>query len=88
MTEENENLTNAISAILLTMWDPIGIADVPVAADEYDRYVAPLIRRLRAGASSRELAAILLRIETEEFDLPGDTARARRVAERLQALLD
>lgn len=49
MTEENENLTNAISAILLTMWDPIGIADVPVAADEYDHYVVPLLGRLRAG---------------------------------------
>ena len=31
--------------LLLVEWDPIGIADVPKAQDEYDSYVGPLASR-------------------------------------------
>jgi hypothetical protein len=39
----------AIRAVLMQEWDPIGVADTPEAADEYDVYISKvhglLIRR-------------------------------------------
>jgi hypothetical protein len=47
--------------LLLREWDPIGIAklaDAPLE-DEYEHYAGQLGRRLRAGASEEEIAAVL-----------------------------
>jgi hypothetical protein len=44
---------------LLMAWDPIGVADEPLAAGEYDSLIAPLVSRLRAGTSTGELATWL-----------------------------
>ena len=35
---------------LLMEWDPIGVADIPSAADEYDCMIPPLLHRLFKGA--------------------------------------
>jgi hypothetical protein len=48
-----------LRALLLGTWDPIGISDEPLAASEYDTYLAPLARRLREGASADEIADYL-----------------------------
>ena len=46
--------------LLLREWDPIGIADLADAPlDEYEHYAGQLARRLRAGASEEEIAAVL-----------------------------
>ena len=79
-------LFSAVRLILMRDWDPIGISDVPAAQDEYDGYVAPLLRLLRDGVSSSALSDTLLRIETVEMGLPGDRERARRVADKLRVL--
>jgi hypothetical protein len=44
---------------ILMRWDPIGIADEPLAGSEYDSLIGPLIRMLREGRSSPEIAAWL-----------------------------
>jgi hypothetical protein len=46
--------------LLLSEWDPIGIADLADAPlDEYEHYAGQLARRLRAGAGDEEIAAVL-----------------------------
>jgi hypothetical protein len=46
--------------LLLTEWDPIGISQLAEPQlDEYEHYAGQLVRRLRAGASEEELAAVL-----------------------------
>lgn len=67
-------------------WDPIGIADVPQARDEYDRYIPQLLKQIRLNKSKEDLADYLICVETEMMGLSGNMARARRVATRLKAL--
>jgi hypothetical protein len=77
---------NAIRTILLTDWDPIGIADEPRAQDEYDAYIGP-IRRLLDGPEARaRVSDYLMMIERERMGLAGDQDRAARVAGRLLEL--
>ena len=46
--------------LLLREWDPIGITDLAdEQLDEYEHYAGQLARRLRAGASEEEVAAVL-----------------------------
>ena len=46
--------------LLLREWDPIGIAKIAdEQLDEYEHYAGQLARRLRAGASEEEIAAVL-----------------------------
>ena len=46
--------------LLLREWDPIGISRLADSQlDEYEHYAGQLVRRLRAGASEEEVAAVL-----------------------------
>ena len=48
--------------LLLDEWDPIGIkwlAEPRDQLDEYEHYAGQVVRRLRAGASEEEIAALL-----------------------------
>jgi hypothetical protein len=60
-----------IAAVLLNDWDPIGISDVPEAADEYDSYVGRIYRLLASGATATDLARHLRNIEVETMGLSG-----------------
>ena len=52
--------------LLLREWDPIGIARIADAQDdEYEHYAGQLARRLRAGASEEEIAAVLEGFRTD-----------------------
>lgn len=48
-----------LRALLMAAWDPIGVKDEPIAADEYDNYIPPLARKLREGASPEDVAGFL-----------------------------
>jgi hypothetical protein len=55
-----ERGSSELRRLLFSEWDPIGlrrIADAP--EDEYDHYAGAIARRLRAGSSEEELAAVL-----------------------------
>ncbi|MEI6572705.1 MAG: hypothetical protein WCO61_04070 [Alphaproteobacteria bacterium] len=75
-----------IISILLYEWDPIGIADVPQARDEYDAYVNSIAALVSKRIQKEEIARALLDIERDEMGLSGDFPRALRVAEKLLAL--
>ena len=69
--------------ILYREWDPIGLKDLAEGSeDEYDAYVGQLGRRLRAGATEEEIAALLehfrLEMGLEPADPPLEAARRIR----------
>ena len=76
-----ESGSAGLRELLYREWDPIGLKDLADGSeDEYDAYVGQLGRRLRAGASEEEVAALLehFRIEMglEPAEPPLETARA------------
>jgi hypothetical protein len=81
-----DRVTHKVRAILLNDWDPIGIAGVPQAADEYDRYVGHLAQMVVAGSSISELSEHLVRIEADDMGLRGNHDRARSVAAKLSSI--
>ena len=67
-----------IRAILLKEWDPIGVADVPQARDEYDSYVGQIYAMLIRHEARHALVDHLWQVETvhmgpgPEGDVNGD----------------
>ena len=77
-----------IREALLKEWDPIGIADVPDAQDEYDGYVASIHKLLIQQRPTTEVFDYLWWLETEHMGLKGDRQATWRFAERLIRLPD
>jgi len=61
---EDSKLHPAISEVLHYIWDPIGVAGVPEARDEYDGYVNGVLSLLRSDATESEIVDHLVDIET------------------------
>ena len=57
-----------IRAVLMSKWDPIGVNDVPEAADEYDSYIGGVFDLLERGASEESIRAYLRNIEVEAME--------------------
>lgn len=81
-----DRLVESVRTILLNNWDPIGVAGVREAADEYDIYAAPIARMIVAGASISELARHLVEIEIDAMGLEGNQDRVHIVATKLLGL--
>ena len=76
-----------IRTALMQHWDPIGVADIPEAADEYDSYIASAYRILAGTRSEEELIEFLHRTETETMGLnPRPRESLREVARQLLSL--
>jgi hypothetical protein len=70
--------------LLYEEWDPIGVKHLADdSADEYEAYAGQLARRLRAGASEEEVAAMLASFRVDMGLDAGEPplAMARRVRE-------
>ena len=87
-TKRAKRYHDAIRTILLKEWDPIGVADIPEAQDEYDAYVPGVYKRLISRASEEEIFTYLWEIETEYMGLCGNSSHTRAIAKRLIALID
>ena len=70
---------------LLMEWDPIGVADIPSAADEYDCMIPPLLHRLFKGTDTRSLAAWISHERSSHFGISPDEAEDMRLAVSLAA---
>jgi len=75
-----------VREILLQSWDPIGIAGVAAARDEYDQYVKPITTMITTGTSVEELSKYLAEIETDRMGLKTDHRRAQSVAMKLREI--
>jgi hypothetical protein len=65
-----DEVQEKIRPVLMAEWDPIGVNDVPEAADEYDGYIGGIYALLRDGASDERIAQHLSEIETKTMGLP------------------
>lgn len=71
LSPKDKELLRIIGEVLHYLWDPIGVAGVPQARDEYDGYVGPVFTLLRSGASDSEISSHLEAIASERMGLPG-----------------
>ena len=67
--ERSRDIRSRIRRVLMEEWDPIGVEDVPEAADEYDSYIGGVFDLLERKASGDELAEYLRRIEIDRMGL-------------------
>src|SRR5262245_47900171 len=80
-------IQHEIRTVLLQEWDPIGVAEIPEAWDEYDSYIGGVYQLLASGADARAVAEHLLRIENLQMGLGSRSVESLLpVAERLRAL--
>lgn len=71
--------------VLLMEWDPIGVADTPEAADEYDCMFSPLLHRLHDGLSEKEIHDWVAGEVAGHFGLRSDRDREDRVISRISS---
>ncbi|MBL0730733.1 hypothetical protein [Piscinibacter sp. HJYY11] len=69
--------------VLHSVWDPIGVANAPMARDEYHGYLPQVFRLLKEEASAEEIATYLESIATERMGFNANPQQAREVAKLL-----
>jgi len=72
--------------ILMREWDPIGVAGIPEAADEYDSYIPGALSVLHRGGDQATVASYLDRIVVEQIGLTPNRIRSAAAAAALVAL--
>ncbi|WP_265289224.1 hypothetical protein [Verminephrobacter eiseniae] len=75
-----------MKSVLLKEWDPIGIADMDEAQDEYDLYAAKLTAMIMRGAAENEILNHLTWIEVDRMGLEGDLLHRSNIARKLSLL--
>ena len=86
--ERASDYHTAIREVLMREWDPIGVAGIPEAADEYDSYVGELYGLLIRREPVHKMVDFLWWVETEHMGLAGSHRKTEKVAERLLRLPD
>ena len=85
--ERGRRVQTAIRDVLMREWDPIGVKDEPMAADEYDMYLGDIYGLLTDNASEAAIAAHLQKIERERMGFADfQTAERLDVAKALRAI--
>jgi hypothetical protein len=74
--EKSRKIRVQIRHVLMSKWDPIGVADEPCAADEYDMYIGDVFELLRGAATDAEIAKYLRWVETERMGLTDESGNA------------
>jgi hypothetical protein len=65
-------------------WDPIGVAQVPEAQDEYDCLIGPLMRRLSEGESEARIGDWLIAEVRDHFGLSPNETQERALVAKLK----
>jgi hypothetical protein len=78
-----KTLHQAVHYAVLHEWDPIGVANIPEAQDEYDAYVTKICQILRLRNSRGEIAGYLSWLATEQMGLSGNRQETEAFADRL-----
>ena len=81
--ERTKRYQKLIREALLNEWDPIGVAAIPEAQDEYDAYVPAIHKLLIARKSFHEVFDYLWWLETEHMGLVGSRQATEYFAKRL-----
>lgn len=80
---EQRALRQAVGEVLHYIWDPIGVAGVPQARNEYDGYVDHICSLLWHGADNSAITRHLVQIADQHMGLPGTETRADLAADKL-----
>jgi hypothetical protein len=72
-------LYRAVDEVLHYVWDPIGVARVPEARDEYQSYLPQVYDLVRRGADAAEIANYLSSV-LEYMGLSAPSGRDQEVA--------
>ena len=67
--ENSRRIRVQIRRVYLDVWDPIGIADEPMAQDEYDIYIGEMFELLMSGADDHKLVSYLNWVTGERMEL-------------------
>ena len=86
--ERAKQYHEAIRAILLKEWDPIGVSHIPEAQDEYDRYVGGVYGLLITRVDRHALFFHPWQIETDRMGLSGNRQGTEAIADKLIRLRD
>lgn len=84
--QRSREIQDGIRLLLLEGWDPIGIADVREAQDEYDAYIGGVYGLLASGASPETVAQHLADIQRDSMGLTTERDLLMPVARKLCAL--
>ena len=78
-----------VREILMRNWDPVGVAGIPDAADEYDDYVRRAYVMLTdQRATAEEIAAYLFDIATNHMGLSSSAELAERSNQAARILIN
>lgn len=87
MSIEMNERQSRIREILLREWDPIGVREIPRAADEYDAYADEVYAMLMdQGAGASDIGKHLFNIATEHMGL-SDHVRLKTKSELAAKLI-
>ncbi|MDM0056840.1 hypothetical protein [Variovorax fucosicus] len=76
-------LYRAVDEVLHYLWDPIGVACVPQARDEYHGCLPRVFGMLKGGSNEDEIAEHLGSIATERMGLSARPDHERAIARNL-----
>ncbi|MCW5746786.1 MAG: hypothetical protein KIT36_11380 [Alphaproteobacteria bacterium] len=92
MTTNSKNrdgrIREAIRRALLEEWDPIGVAGIAQAQDEYDAYVSTIFEMLVSRKTKQQVLDYLWWLETRYMGLAGNRQATERFADRLLQIPD
>lgn len=79
LSSNDRELLRRIDEVLHYLWDPIGVAGVPQARDEYESYVPQIFRLLKTTVGGKEVAEYLGWLSTEHMGLEANRAHDAEV---------
>jgi CubicO group peptidase (beta-lactamase class C family) len=82
---QEKELLRRIDEVLHYMWDPIGVAGVPQARDEYQSYAPQVFQLLKRTVDGKDVADYLSGLALERF---GMRSNPMQVAEIVEVLLE
>ena len=86
--ERSQRIRRDIRSVLITHWDPIGVRDEPMAADEYDGYVGGVYELLLAKGTEDAISDHLREIEIKRMGYATEQVPQRQdVAVKLNEIL-
>jgi hypothetical protein len=85
---KDKELLRRIDEILHYLWDPIGVAGVPQARDEYESYVPQVFRLLKATVDGKDVVEYLHWLSTEHMGMGGNRDCNAKVVDMLIAWRD
>ena len=68
---------------LLMDWDPIGVASIPEASDEYDFMISPLMHQLYEGTDETRIQNWIAGEVEDHFGMHSEPGREARLAKSL-----